>query len=59
MIWAQGLWMRRKTRSQFGTTFLDRFWRLYPDAAISVGYDRVARLLVVPSDAAVRSSSSF
>jgi Bacterial protein of unknown function (DUF885) len=44
---------------QFGAGFLDHFWRLYPDAAISVGYYRVARLLVVPDDAARAEQLQF
>jgi len=44
---------------QFGAAFLDHFWRLYPDAAISVGYYRVARLLVVPDDAARAEQLKF
>jgi uncharacterized protein (DUF885 family) len=44
---------------QFGAAFLDHFWHLYPDAAISVGYYRVARLLVVPDDAARAEQLQF
>jgi uncharacterized protein (DUF885 family) len=44
---------------QFGAGFLDHYWRLYPDAAISAGYYRVARLLVVPDDAARAQQLEF
>jgi hypothetical protein len=44
---------------EFGPAFLDHFWRLNPDAAISVGYYRVARLLVVPDDASRAQQLQF
>jgi uncharacterized protein (DUF885 family) len=35
-------------KRQFGADFLDQYWRLHPDKAISAGYYKVAGVLVVP-----------
>jgi uncharacterized protein (DUF885 family) len=37
---------------QFGAAFLDHYWHLHSDAAISVGYYKVAGVLIVPDDRA-------
>jgi uncharacterized protein (DUF885 family) len=39
-------------KRQFGSDFLDQYWRLHPDKAISAGYYKVAGVLVVPDDKA-------
>jgi len=39
-------------KRQFGDAFLDQYWRLHSDNAISVGYYKVAGVLVVPDEKA-------
>ncbi len=38
----------REFQRQFGPRFLDGYWRLHPDTAITVGYYKVADELMVP-----------
>lgn len=46
-------------KHQFGPDFLDAYWRLHPDDAISVGYYRVAKRLIVPDMAARVQLAAF
>jgi uncharacterized protein (DUF885 family) len=43
-------------KRQFGAGFLDQYWQLHPDQAISVGYYKVADMLLVP-DAKARAAT--
>ena len=38
-------------KREFGSAFLDQYWRLHPNDAIDAGYYKVAGLLTVPNEA--------
>jgi uncharacterized protein (DUF885 family) len=46
-------------KRQFGTDFLDQYWHLHPDNAISAGYYKVAGILAVPDDKARAATLRF
>ena len=46
-------------KRQFGAAFFDQYWHLHADTAISVGYYKVARVLMIPDDKARAAELRF